>query len=61
MPVSALKAVSKAQVRIATSTQRYLLGQPLIALQNGVGAFIRQCRRLDFHYCDWAGSSKGMK
>ncbi|KAK4944950.1 hypothetical protein LTR28_008127 [Elasticomyces elasticus] len=29
--------------------------------QNGVGAFILQCKRLDFHYCDWAGSSKGMK
>ncbi|KAL1302887.1 hypothetical protein AAFC00_003214 [Neodothiora populina] len=28
--------------------------------QNGVGAFILQCKRLDFHYCDWAGSSKGM-
>ncbi|KAI5293152.1 39S ribosomal protein L51, mitochondrial [Ascosphaera acerosa] len=28
--------------------------------QNGVGAFILQCRRIDFHYCDWAGSSKGM-
>ncbi|EKG16861.1 hypothetical protein MPH_05842 [Macrophomina phaseolina MS6] len=40
---------------------------PLAALktvakgQNGVGAFILQCKRLDFHYCDWAGSSKGMK
>ncbi|OKL57861.1 hypothetical protein UA08_06587 [Talaromyces atroroseus] len=28
--------------------------------QNGVGAFILQCKRLDFTYCDWAGSSKGM-
>ncbi|MCJ1484812.1 39S ribosomal protein L51, mitochondrial [Schaereria dolodes] len=28
--------------------------------QNGVGAFILQCKRLDFHYCDWSGSSKGM-
>ncbi|KAI4173887.1 MAG: hypothetical protein LQ343_002655 [Gyalolechia ehrenbergii] len=39
---------------------------PVAALQrtsvgrNGVGAFILQCKRLDFHYCDWAGSSKGM-
>ncbi|KAJ9637771.1 39S ribosomal protein L51, mitochondrial [Coniosporium apollinis] len=39
---------------------------PLTALrtvskpQNGVGAFILQCKRLDFHYCDWAGSSRGM-
>lgn len=30
--------------------------------QNGVGgAFIHQCKKLDFHYCDWAGSSRGMK
>ncbi|KAH8425218.1 39S ribosomal protein L51, mitochondrial [Aspergillus melleus] len=28
--------------------------------KNGVGAFILQCKRLDFHYCDWAGSSRGM-
>jgi large subunit ribosomal protein L43 len=28
--------------------------------QNGVGAFVVQCKRLDFHYCDWAGSSRGM-
>ena len=28
--------------------------------QNGVGAFILPCKRLDFHYCDWAGSSRGM-
>ncbi|KAK5738135.1 39S ribosomal protein L51, mitochondrial [Elasticomyces elasticus] len=28
--------------------------------QNGVGAFVLQCKRLDFHYCDWAGSSRGM-
>ncbi|KAJ4392098.1 39S ribosomal protein L51, mitochondrial [Gnomoniopsis smithogilvyi] len=27
---------------------------------NGVGAFVLQCKRMDFHYCDWAGSSKGM-
>ncbi|KAK3067452.1 39S ribosomal protein L51, mitochondrial [Teratosphaeriaceae sp. CCFEE 6253] len=29
--------------------------------QNGVGAFMLQCKRIDFHYCDWAGSSRGMK
>jgi len=28
--------------------------------QNGVGAFILQCHKLSFHYCDWAGSSRGM-
>lgn len=32
-----------------------------MGMQNGVGAFILQCKKLDFHYCDWAGSSKGMK
>lgn len=25
-----------------------------------MGSFILQCKKLDFHYCDWAGSSKGM-
>ncbi|KAL5612596.1 hypothetical protein BROUX41_004309 [Berkeleyomyces rouxiae] len=28
--------------------------------QNGVGAFVLQCKKLNFHYCDWAGSSVGM-
>ncbi|KAF2148279.1 hypothetical protein K461DRAFT_288518 [Myriangium duriaei CBS 260.36] len=28
--------------------------------QNGVGAFILQCKSIDFHYCNWGGSSKGM-
>ncbi|QIW95034.1 hypothetical protein AMS68_000552 [Peltaster fructicola] len=28
--------------------------------QNGVGAFILQCKKIHFTYCDWAGSSKGM-
>ncbi|RMZ89385.1 hypothetical protein DV736_g3388, partial [Chaetothyriales sp. CBS 134916] len=28
--------------------------------RNGVGAFLLPCRRLDLHYCDWAGSSRGM-
>ncbi|KAF7510298.1 hypothetical protein GJ744_006794 [Endocarpon pusillum] len=28
--------------------------------QNGLGAFIVQCKRLDLHYCDWYGSSRGM-
>ena len=32
----------------------------LSTAQNGVGAFILQCKRLSFHYCDWAGSSRGM-
>ncbi|TGZ84869.1 hypothetical protein EX30DRAFT_301194 [Ascodesmis nigricans] len=29
--------------------------------QNGVGAFVLQCKRLEFNYCDAAGSSRGMK
>jgi large subunit ribosomal protein L43 len=33
----------------------------LTGLQNGVGAFVLQCKQMNFHYCDWAGSSKGMK
>ncbi|KAI9793842.1 MAG: 39S ribosomal protein L51, mitochondrial [Peltula sp. TS41687] len=39
---------------------------PLTALRtiaqsrNGVSSFILPCKRLDFHYCDWAGSSRGM-
>ncbi|KAF3770333.1 hypothetical protein M406DRAFT_66747 [Cryphonectria parasitica EP155] len=28
--------------------------------RNGVGAFVLQCKKMDFHYCDWAGSSRGM-
>ncbi|KAK6078365.1 mitochondrial ribosomal protein [Seiridium cupressi] len=28
--------------------------------QNGLGAFILQCKRLDIHYCDHSGSSRGM-
>jgi len=29
--------------------------------QNGVGAFILQCKRLEFFYCDKGGSSSGIK
>ncbi|KAL2109881.1 hypothetical protein VUR80DRAFT_1887 [Thermomyces stellatus] len=32
----------------------------LAAGRNGLGAFILQCRKMDFHFCDWAGSSRGM-
>ncbi|KAJ4385136.1 39S ribosomal protein L51, mitochondrial [Neurospora sp. IMI 360204] len=28
--------------------------------RNGVGAFVLQCKKLDIHYSDWAGSSRGM-
>jgi hypothetical protein len=60
MPLQALRTVSKAQVTCYFSVVHM---QPATdwRLQNGVGAFILQCKRLDFHYCDWAGSSKGMK
>ncbi|KAE9373475.1 mitochondrial ribosomal protein-like protein subunit L51 [Stipitochalara longipes BDJ] len=34
--------------------------QKVTISQNGVGAFILQCHKLSFHYCDWAGSSRGM-
>ncbi len=27
---------------------------------NGARAFVLQCKRIDFAYCDWAGSSRGM-
>ncbi|KAI1337997.1 thioredoxin-like protein [Xylariaceae sp. FL0016] len=27
---------------------------------NGLGAFILQCKKLDIHYCDYSGSSRGM-
>ncbi|KAJ5558796.1 hypothetical protein N7535_009323 [Penicillium sp. DV-2018c] len=30
------------------------------AARNGAGAFILQCKRLDFHYCNSSGSSRGM-
>ncbi|KAI1423610.1 thioredoxin-like protein [Xylaria sp. FL1777] len=28
--------------------------------QNGIGAFILQCKRMDIHYCNQSGSSRGM-
>ncbi|PWW78385.1 hypothetical protein C7212DRAFT_315624 [Tuber magnatum] len=35
--------------------------QAVSKAQNGVGAFILQCKRMEFNFCDWAGSSKGMR
>lgn len=29
--------------------------------RNGVGAFVLQCRKIELGFCDWAGSSRGMK
>ncbi|KAI0199599.1 thioredoxin-like protein [Astrocystis sublimbata] len=28
--------------------------------QNGIGAFILQCKKMDVHYCNQSGSSQGM-
>ncbi|KAG4306050.1 hypothetical protein PORY_000038 [Pneumocystis oryctolagi] len=28
--------------------------------RNGIGAYIFQCKKIQFCYCDWAGSSRGM-
>ncbi|KAK7754246.1 39S ribosomal protein L51, mitochondrial [Diatrype stigma] len=28
--------------------------------RNGLGAFILQCKKMDIHYCDHSGSSRGM-
>ncbi|KAJ8109974.1 hypothetical protein ONZ43_g5996 [Nemania bipapillata] len=28
--------------------------------QNGIGAFILQCKKMDIHYCNQSGSSRGM-
>jgi large subunit ribosomal protein L43 len=59
MPLQALRTVAKAQVCChAIMLHRNITNA---IAQNGVGAFILQCKRLDFHYCDWAGSSRGMK
>ncbi|EPS44562.1 hypothetical protein H072_1453 [Dactylellina haptotyla CBS 200.50] len=35
--------------------------QAVSKAQNGVGAFILQCKRLEFNFCDVGGSSRGMK
>ncbi|KAK1769076.1 thioredoxin-like protein [Phialemonium atrogriseum] len=34
--------------------------QKISSGRNGLGAFVLQCKKMDFHYCDWAGSSRGM-
>ncbi|KAI1843469.1 hypothetical protein JX265_001817 [Neoarthrinium moseri] len=34
--------------------------EKLSTSQNGLGAFILQCKRMDIHYCDHSGSSRGM-
>ncbi|CCG84476.1 protein of unknown function [Taphrina deformans PYCC 5710] len=28
--------------------------------RNGLGAFILQCKNIEFGYCEWAGSSRGL-
>ena len=61
MPVQALRTTSTAKVRLSHLPQANYVYKRLTYHQNGVGAFILQCKRLDFHYCDRWGSSKGMK
>jgi len=58
MTVQALKKATISQVCIFA---RSVFAPVLIKTQNGVGAFVLQCHKLSFHYCDWAGSSRGMK
>jgi len=58
MRIEGLRKAATSQVCVITVEQ---CGLPINKPQNGVGAFILQCKRLDFHYCDWAGSSRGMK
>ncbi|RUS22024.1 thioredoxin-like protein [Endogone sp. FLAS-F59071] len=33
---------------------------PIAKARNGVGAYVLQCRKLVFNYCEHGGSSKGM-
>lgn len=66
MPVKGIKTVTAARVsNLSSLVQKGTKGRrdqepngrpP----QNGVGAFILQCKRLDFHYCNYGGSSRGM-
>ncbi|GMM52263.1 mitochondrial 54S ribosomal protein [Starmerella bacillaris] len=30
-------------------------------LRNGVGAFVHPCKRITLRFCNWGGSSKGMR
>lgn len=68
-PLHLSAAQNEPPLSFSTSKTRTVttIEMPITALrtvskaQNGVGAFVLQCKRLDFHYCDWAGASKGMK
>jgi large subunit ribosomal protein L43 len=59
MPIVPFNVVSRAQVELSPPPALKASTDPTCE-QNGVGAFILQCKRLDFHYCDWWASSKGM-
>lgn len=72
MTIRALEKVSVGQVRhpppkahrySKTASRKNKAAQLInyIDLQNGLGAFILQCKRIDVHFCDHAGSSRGMK
>ncbi|KAK1674471.1 thioredoxin-like protein [Colletotrichum godetiae] len=58
MTIKALKTVSTG--RVSSLEDECTVVLLLTPRQNGLGSFILQCKKLDFHYCDWAGSSKGM-
>lgn len=58
MTVGALRTASQPQVSFLNREAAKASSSSV--LQNGVGAFVLQCKRLSFHYCDWAGSSRGM-
>ncbi|KAG5513692.1 hypothetical protein PMAC_000730 [Pneumocystis sp. 'macacae'] len=34
--------------------------QSISSNRNGIGAYIFQCKKIQFCYCNWAGSSRGM-
>ena len=59
MPVSALKTVSTARVCLYALLPCSCRNANIFSERRG--CFILQCKRLDFHYSDWAGSSRGMK
>lgn len=62
MTIKGIKSIARAHVSTAAPSPAIGTGQAANnGMQNGVGAFILQCKKMDFHYCDWAGSSKGMK
>lgn len=31
------------------------------SIQNGIGAFVQPCKKITLRYCNWGGSSRGMR